>query len=339
MRKGNFTLSGGPAGLLLAVCMAALFVVPGNVRAAAESSETETEKIQEDAGVTDSEAGKEAETWAVPAEKVEEARALDTSHVADASDMTTVDEVDESGEPVSADLLTDGVYEIGVESSSSMFKISSVLLNVENGSMYADLIMDGDGYLYLYPGSAEEAAQADAEDFVYPEKNEEGKTVFQHFPLEKLGVGVPCAAFSRKKEQWYPRTLVFQPAMLPASAFSGLQGSRPEDLSLEDGSWEAEVSLEGKGRLKLISPMELEVKDGEAEGLLVFDSSNYDYIIIDGVRYDALEGEEKSSFRIPVAVFDTAIPMTVDSVAIKGMQVEQDYLLTVSLPADAGKTE
>ena len=335
------TASSGPAGragkLFLAFCLAVLLVSPGEARAAAGASETE--EFQAEAGKTDSAAGKEERLWTVPAEKVKEARTLDTSHVADASDMTAVEEPEESGRPVSADMLKDGVYEIGLESSSSMFKVGSVLLTVEDGSMYADLIMDGEGYLYLYPGSAEEAAQADAEDFVYSETDENGKMVFRHFPLEKLGVGVPCAAFSRKKEQWYPRTLVFQPAMLPASAFTDLQGSRVEELSLEDGSWEAELSLEGKGRLKLISPMKIEVKNGKAEGLLVFDSSNYDYIIINGVRYDALEGEEKSSFLIPVEVFDAAIPMTADSVAIKGMQVEQDYLLTVSLPAGAGKAE
>ena len=89
---------------------------------------------------------------------------------------------------------------------------------------------------------------------LYEEENEDGKPVFRHFPLEKLDGGVPCAAFSKKKEQWYPRTLVFQSAMIPASAFPDARGTGIEDLSLEDGIYEAEVSLEGKGRLKLISP-------------------------------------------------------------------------------------
>ena len=325
--------------MLLAACMTALLLSSGGFRNTAMAAETETEIPTADSGTTDQDPEGKKESWSVPAEKIEEARALDTSHVADASDMTTVEELEESGNTVSADMLADGVYEIGVESSSSMFKIGSVLLTVENGSMYADLIRDGDGYLFLYPGSAEEAAQADAEQFIYSEENEEGKPVFRHFPLKELDAGVSCAAFSRKKQQWYPRTLVFQSSMIPASAFPAAQGTGMEDLSLEDGTYRAELSLEGKGRLKLVSPMELEVKDGKAEGLLVFDSSNYDYIVIGDVRYDALEDEEKSSFRIPLSVFDTALPMTVDSVAIKGMQVEQDYLLTVSRPVRAEETE
>ncbi len=266
--------------------------------------------------------------------QMEMARGMDTSHVADASDMTTVEELDNSSEAVTASMLKDGCYEIDVESSSSMFKIVAAELTVDNGSMKADLILDGQGYLFLYPGTAAEAAEADAEDFLYYCENDEGKYVYPDFPLAALDVGTDCAAFSRKKEQWYPRTLVFHSDRLPADAYAEPAGTALEELGLADGSYEAELSLEGEGRLQLISPMQLEVSDGEAQGFLVFDSTKYDYILIDGVRYDAEEGEEKSSFLIPVKEFDRAIAMVADSTAIAGMNVEQDYMLTIEAPQE-----
>ncbi len=266
--------------------------------------------------------------------QMEMAGGMDTSHVADASDMTTVEELDNSAEALTASMLKDGCYEIDVESSSSMFKIASAKLTVDNGSMKADLTLDGQGYLFLYPGTAAEAAKADAEDFLYYYENDEGKYVYPDFPLEALDVGTDCAAFSRKKEQWYPRTLVFHSDRLPADAYAEPAGTAVEDLDLADGSYEAELSLEGEGRLQLISPMQLELIDGKAQGLLVFDSTKYDYIVIDGVRYDAEEGEERSSFLIPVKQFDRAIAMAADSTAIAGMNVEQDYMLTIAAPQE-----
>ena len=59
----------------------------------------------------------------------------DLSQVADASDMTDVVDVVEAGMvPVTAEQLNDGVYEVAVESSSSMFKIVGCALTVEDGA-------------------------------------------------------------------------------------------------------------------------------------------------------------------------------------------------------------
>ena len=138
--------------MLLAACMTALLLSSGGFRNTAMAAETETEIPTADSGTTDQDPEGKKESWSVPAEKIEEARTLDTSHVADASDMTTVEELEESGNTVSADMLEDGVYEIGVESSSSMFKIGSVLLTVENGSSWkrGRSRAGGRGTVYLF---------------------------------------------------------------------------------------------------------------------------------------------------------------------------------------------
>ena len=69
---------------------------------------------------------------------------LPSPAVADASQMTTVEEVVEEGMvPVSAENLVDGEYEIAVNSSSSMFRIEKAMLTVEDGRMAATLTMSG----------------------------------------------------------------------------------------------------------------------------------------------------------------------------------------------------
>ena len=68
--------------------------------------------------------------------------------VAGTGDMAPGVELDTEGlTPVYGTDLKDGVYEIDVDSSSSMFKIVSCTLTVENGEMTAVMTMGGTGYL------------------------------------------------------------------------------------------------------------------------------------------------------------------------------------------------
>ena len=135
----------------------------------------------------------------------------DTSDkVADSSEMTTVEDVvDESMTPVYADELNDGTYPVTVDSSSSMFRIDSCEVTVSGDAMTAAMTMKSDSYLYLYAGTAEEAAKAPESDYIKPTDDDHGGHVFT-LPIEALDSGVDCAAFSKNKEKWYPRTLVFE---------------------------------------------------------------------------------------------------------------------------------
>ena len=125
-----------------------------------------------------------------------------------------------SGEegPVYADQLADGVYEITVESSSSMFKVVHCELTVADGTMTAAMTMSGDGYGKLYMGTGEAAAAAGEEAYIPCTENENGETVFT-VPVEALDAELDCAAWSIKKETWYDRTLIFESANIPAEAF------------------------------------------------------------------------------------------------------------------------
>ena len=82
--------------------------------------------------------------------------------VADASQMTTVEDVVEDGMvPVLGEKLLDGDYAVTVDSSSSMFRIVEAVLHVTDGELTATITMSGTSYLYVYPGTALEAATGD----------------------------------------------------------------------------------------------------------------------------------------------------------------------------------
>lgn len=145
--------------------------------------------------------------------------------VASAGEMTTVEEVVEAGmTPVYASELKDGTYEVEMKSSSSMFKVDRCELQVENGQMQAVLYMSSQSYLYLYAGTAEEAAAAGEDAYIPRVEAEDGVGSFT-LPVEALDTGVACAAFSRKKEKWYDRTLLFRADSLPADAFLEARGT------------------------------------------------------------------------------------------------------------------
>ncbi len=226
------------------------------------------------------------------------------------------DTSEKSGKMVYGNSIKDGAYEIAVDSSSSMFNIESCTLTVKNGQMTADMTMGGTGYLYVYMGSGEEAATAGEDSYIPFEVNEKGAHTFT-VPVKALNSEIACAAFSKKKETWYDRTLVFRGDSLPADAFA--EGAFPtaESLGLEDGNYTVEVSLSGgSGRAGVESPAQMTVEGGTAMVTIVWSSSNYDYMKVDGVTYDPAAVEGNSAFLIPVPYFDAPLPVQADTVAM-----------------------
>ncbi len=231
--------------------------------------------------------------------------------------MTTVEEVGEEWmEPVYAESLQEGYYAVEVESSSSMFRIESAVLRVKDNGMEAELTMGGKGYLCVFPGSALDAAEADENERIPYTENEEGKHVFT-IPVEALDAPLPCAAFSKNKELWYERTLLFRTDSLPAEAFREGFFVTAESLALEDGVYRAELTLAGgSGKASVASPAALTVKDGTCEALIVWSSKNYDYMIVGEQQLFPEEGYETSAFRIPVVCFDRPMRIVADTVAM-----------------------
>lgn len=251
-----------------------------------------------------------------------------TSNVASASDMAEVEEVVEEGmTPISGDKVKDGTYNVTVKSSSKMFDITACELTVESGKMTATMHMGGKGYLYVYMGTGEQAAAADEADYIPFTEQADGTHSFT-VPVDALDEGIDCAAFSKKKEKWYDRTILFRADSLPMDAFADGVVTTSDSLSLADGSYTADVALAGgSGRASVQSPAELTVKDGKVTAKIVWSSKNYDYMKVGDTKYDTVIEDEHSTFEIPVSCFDWAMAVKADTTAMSEAH-EIDYTLT-----------
>ncbi len=241
----------------------------------------------------------------------------DTTDVADASQMTTVEEVAEEGmTPVYAGSLADGEYPVAVKCSSSMFRIESAVLTVKDGSMTATLTMGGKSYLYVFPGEAQAAAAADKSAYIPFAETEDGAHSFT-IPVAALDAPVPCAAYSKNKERWYARTLLFRADSLPMRAFREGFFTTAESLGLADGRYTAEVTLSGgSGRASVQSPAEINVADGKCSAVIVWSSKNYDYMKADGEKFLPIPNEDAAAFEIPVLFFNRPMAVIADTVAM-----------------------
>lgn len=216
--------------------------------------------------------------------------------------------------PVTGSQIKDGTYDIKVDSSSSMFKITSCSLTVENGEMTAVMTMSGQGYLYVFMGKGEDAT--DESKYIPFVENENGEHTFT-VPVEALDKGIECSAFSKKKEQWYDRTLLFNASSLPADAFKDGEITSVESLGLADGTYMIDVTLEGgSGKATVQSPAEMIVENGSASAVIIWNSPNYDYMIVDGNKFEFSGDGENAAFTIPVIGFDYKMPVTADTTAM-----------------------
>ena len=95
-----------------------------------------------------------------------------------------------------------------------------------------------------------------------------------------------------------------------------------------DGTYIVAITLTGgTGKAKIASPVQLVVKDGQMSAILVWSSSNYDYMKVNGVRYDAVIEEGHSTFTVPVASLEEPLPVVADTVAMSTPH-EIEYTIT-----------
>lgn len=255
-----------------------------------------------------------------------------SSQVAGSDEMVIPKELVEEGmEPIYGNSLKDGAYTITVDSSSSMFNIVSCTLTVAEGQMTAEMTMGGTGYRCVYLGTGEEAVEADESSYIPYVENTEGQHTFT-IPVEALNQEIDCAAFSKKKEKWYDRKLLFRADTLPLEAFAAGTITTVKDLGLEDGDYTVEVTLEGgSGRASVQSPAQLTVAEGEASVTLIWSSSNYDYLKVDGVQYEPVTLEGGSTFEIPVTCFDWGVPVSANTIA---MSTPHEIAYTLTFHSD-----
>ena len=229
----------------------------------------------------------------------------------------------------SADPLPDGVYSAEFETDSSMFRPNEACdgkgtLTVQDGKMTIHVSLLSKKILNLFPGTAEQAQQEGA---VWLEPTLDTVTYSDGLSEEVYGFDIPVPAIGEDfdlalvgtKGAWYDHKVSVQ---------------NPEPMEEEgtdvpaDGAYTCAVTLEGgSGRATVESPAALRVEQGQIFATLVWSSPNYDYMLVDGQRYEPVNTEGNAVFEIPVSGFDRPLPVVADTVAMSTPH-EISYTLT-----------
>ena len=273
------------------------------------------------AGVTTYAADKEAET----------------TETAESSEAETKDA---EAKDTKSDELEDGVYSAEFDTDSTMFHVNEAkdgkgTLTVKDGKMTIHVSLVSKSIVNLFAGTAEDA-QKEGADILQPTEDE--VTYSDGYVETVNGFDIPVPALDEefdvailgKKGKWYDHKVSVsnpQKEEAAADASSDAQGKSVEDLKLEDGNYTGDVTLEGgSGKATVESPAEIEIKDGKATATIVWSSSNYDYMVVDGEKYEMTNTDGNSTFEIPVLGFDYKMPVKADTVAMSEPH-EIDYTL------------
>ena len=94
-------------------------------------------------------------------------------------------------------------------------------------------------------------------------------------------------------------------------------GAALDPANLADGEYSAEVTMQGgSGKASIESPAKLIVSGGKIEAVIVWSSSNYDLMVVDGTEYHPVPRPGNSTFEIPIAGFDKDLPVQAETTAM-----------------------
>ena len=228
--------------------------------------------------------------------------------------------------------LEDGVYSAEFDTDSSMFHVNEAnegrgVLTVKDGKMTIHVSLASKGILNLFPGLAEDAQKEGAQLL---EPTEDTVTYSDGMSEEVNGFDIPVPALDEefdvaligKKGKWYDHKVsVSDPQKLETEELTSETqesgGITASDLGLEDGIYTVDVTLNGgTGKSTVESPAHVTVSGDEVTAAVIWSSPNYDYMIVDGEKYEMVNTEGNSVFEIPVAAFDTELPVIADTVAM-----------------------
>ena len=133
-----------------------------------------------------------------------------------------------------------------------------------------------------------------------------------------------AAAFVSEGIDMKNRIIVFALALIMLAAAVGCAKPLPKE-----GTYLVDVTLEGgTGKAKITSPAELVVfSDGQASLVVIWSSDKYDYMLVDGERYEPAIKDGHSTFVIPVKTLDKPLSVTADTTAMSTPH-EIEYTIT-----------
>ena len=238
-------------------------------------------------------------------------------------------------------VLEDGIYTAEFHTDSSMFHVSEACdgkgkLTVKNGEMTIHISLASKKILNLFPGLAEDAKK-DGAELLMP--TVDTVTYRDGMTEEVNGFDVPVPALDEEfdlalvgtKGVWYDHKVSVSNPQPDAGSGDDSQeevSGKQEGTMPEDGTYHVNLTFEGgSGKAQIESPATLTVKDGQAVATVIWNSPNYDYMLVDGEKYLPVNQDGNSVFEIPVSVFDEPMEVIGDTVAMSKPH-EIDYTLT-----------
>lgn len=251
--------------------------------------------------VTVAKSGTQAEVTAVKAGTAEVTVSINN---AEGTELKATCKVTVTASETENKTLTDGSYQVDVDTGNKMFKVTNCILTSEKGKMYAVITLSGTGYDYLYMGPAADAAEAAAKDYISYVADEAGKYTYK-VPVESLDKGIAVAAHSIKNDKWYDRTLIFS--------------SASAKRIIADGTYQ--VNAEAGGKMFRVTGCVMTVKNGQMTAAVTLSGQGYNRIYLGDVN-NASDDEknwilpdsllaEQYTFQIPVEKLDEVMTIAV----------------------------
>ena len=223
--------------------------------------------------------------------------------------------------------LPDGIYTAEFDTDSSMFRVNEAhddkgTLTVEDGTMTIHVSLGSQNIVNLYPGLSEDAGKENA---IVLEPTVDCVTYSDGWTDEVYGFDIPVPAIDEefdvaligKKGKWYDHKVVVSNPQPLDSTDEAIKQEENEKTDLEDGRYTIDIVFEGgSGKAEILSPVLLSVFGDRIIATLQWSSPNYDYMIVGDEKYLPVNNEGDSVFEIPVTVFDEAISVIGDTVAM-----------------------
>ncbi len=111
-------------------------------------------------------------------------------------------------------------------------------------------------------------------------------------------------------------------------ASQGVTSATQTNASDEEESFLVDISFEGgSGKAYIKSPVEVTKKDGKLTAKFIWSSKNYDYMLVNGIRYDNENNGGESTFTVEIDNIDEPLVVIGDTVAMSTPH-EIEYLIT-----------
>lgn len=231
--------------------------------------------------------------------------------------------------------LEDGTYVVDFTTDHPMFHVNDAnndkgILTVKDGEMTVHVSLQSKKIVNLYAGTAEDAQKEGAE-LIEPttDKIDYG----DGYVDEVYGFDIPVPALDEEFDvaligrhgNWYDHKVVV------SNPVPGNDIHAQSAIDLEDGTYQVETALEGgTGKATVSSPAEMTIKDGAATVKLEWSSPYYDYMIVNGEKYEPINEDGNSVFEIPVLKLKEPYKVIGDTTAMSEPH-EIEYQLTLTL--------